>query len=238
MSAFTLCLPYYENPGILARQIETWNSYDDEARAQISVALVDDGSPRNPALPVIKANPCKLKIRLWRVLENKPWNQHGARNLAARAVGGNPWLLMTDIDHLLEPEAALKVVRASLKPACHYTFDRVSLPDLLPYKAHCNTFLVTRDAYWKVGGYDEDYCGAYGGDGPFLRALGRLTPERRMAGVRVVRVPRDVMPDASTTEWPRVGEFKDAYRELHKAKNKRGDVKPVNPLRFTWERQL
>lgn len=238
MSAFTLCLPYYENPGMLARQIDTWNSYDEETRAQVSVAIVDDGSPRNPALDVLKAKPSKVKVRLWRVLENKPWNQHGARNLAAKAIGGDGWLLMTDIDHLLEAPDALKVVRASLKPVHHYTFDRVSLPDRAPYKRHCNTFLVTRGAYWNAGGYDEDYCGTYGGDGPFLRHLARVAPEKRLEGVQVVRVPRDVLPDASTTEWPRVGEYKDAYRALHKAKNKRGEVKPTNPLRFAWERVL
>lgn len=223
---------------MLARQIDTWNSYDDDTRAQVSVALVDDGSPRNPALPVIKANPCKIKIRLWRILENKPWNQHGARNLAAKVVGGDPWLLMTDIDHLLEADAARRVVAANLKPACHYTFDRVSLPERAPYKRHCNTFLATRSAYWLAGGYDEDFCGTYGGDGPFLRNLAKVAPERHLDGVQVVRVPRDVLADASTTEWPRVGEFKEAYRALHKAKNKKGDVKPTNPLRFTWERQL
>lgn len=236
MSELTLCIPYYENPSMLARQIETWNDYDLKTQGGFSVAIVDDGSPRNPALPVIQANPCKLKIRLWRIAENIPWNQHGARNLAAKAVGGNGWLLMTDIDHILEPDAARAVVVAEIDRRYHYTFNRISLPERSPYKMHCNSFLVTREAYWKAGGYDEDYCGTYGGDGPFLRALRQVAPERRME-VALLRMPREVLADASTTEWPRTGPLKQAYQEIHKAKNKTGEG-PKNPLRFTWERLL
>lgn len=221
---------------MLAMQIANWNAYDEVTRANVSVVLVDDGSPRNPALPVIQANPCALKIALFRIAENIPWNQHGARNLAAKAASKG-WLLMTDIDHLLEPAEARKLVDANLHPGVHYVFDRVSLPDRAPYKRHCNTFLLTRDAYWQTGGYDEDYSGTYGGDGPFLRALAGIAPEKP-ARATVVRVPREVLADASTTEWPRTGALKDAYRARHKAKNKAGREKPVNPLRFTWERLL
>ncbi len=234
MTAFTLCVPYFENPGILARQIACWNAYDEATRAAVNVVLVDDGSPRNPAKPVLDANPCGLKVALFRIAENIPWNQHGARNLAAK-VARKGWLLMTDIDHMLEPDEARKVVKTTLDPSRHYVFDRISLPGREPYKRHCNTFLATREAYWKAGGYDEDYCGSYGGDGPFLRALAKVAQERLIKAT-VVRVPREVMADASTTEWARDGAMKEAYRELHKAKNKAGQPKPTNPLRFTWER--
>jgi glycosyltransferase involved in cell wall biosynthesis len=194
VTGFTLCLPYYENPGMLVRQIQTWNAYDAATRDAVRVIVVDDGSPEHPAEPVIRANPCALKINLFRIAENIPWNQHGARNLAAKAASPG-WLLMTDMDHLLEAPEAKKVVAANLKPQVHYIFDRVSLPERAPYKHHCNSFLVDRDAYWRAGGYDEDYCGSYGGDGPFLRALANVAPERRLK-VTIVRVPREVIPDA------------------------------------------
>lgn len=237
MTAFTLCVPYFENPLMLARQIACWNGYDAATRAAVSVIVVDDGSPRKAAEPVIRANPCALKISLFRIAQNIPWNQHGARNLAAKMAGKDAWLLMTDIDHMLEPPEARKVVKTTLDVTRHYLFDRVSLPERAPYKRHCNTFLATREAYWKAGGYDEDYCGTYGGDGPFLRALAKVAQERLIKAT-VVRVPREVLADASTTEWPRDGAMKEAYREIHKAKNKAGQPRPSEPLRFTWERQL
>src|SRR5690606_30559268 len=144
-------LPYYENPGILARQIETWNAYDEATREAVNVVLVDDGSPRNPALDVLRLFPCKVKIGLWRVIPNIPWNQHGARNLAAKVAGEEDGrIVMTDMDHLLEPAEARKVVETALDPARHYTFNRISLPERLPYKVHCNSFLVTRGTYWQA----------------------------------------------------------------------------------------
>lgn len=238
MTPFTVVVPYFENPGMLVRQIAVWNLYAGELRKAVNVVLVDDGSPDSPAAEVVANHPCTLKIGVWRIAENIPWNQHGARNLGAKVAGGDGWLLMTDIDHLLMPDQALRIASKSLNPAKHYTMERVSLPDLLPYKHHCNTFLVTRAAYWAVGGYDEDYCGAYGGDGPFLRQLNALVPEQRLKDVHVVRVPREVQPDASTTQWSRTGEMKDRYRAIHETKRMKGDEKARNPLRFAWERVL
>lgn len=237
MTPFKLVIPYYENPGMLVRQIAVWNLYAGALREAVQVILVDDGSPRFPAAEVIAAYPCKLKLRLWRIAENIPWNQHGARNLGAKVAGEGGWLLMTDIDHLLMPDQALCLAEKALDPARHYTFARTSLPELAPYKPHPNSFLVTRAAYWEVGGYDEDYCGSYGGDGRFTSQLSALVPEEALH-VKLVRVPREVQPDASTTEWPRTGELKDRFRSLFEAKRAAGDEKARNPLRFTWERVL
>lgn len=234
---FTLCLPYYENPGMLRRQLACWGAYGPEARAAMDVIVVDDGSPRSPALEVL-AGFGGLALRLYRINENIPWNQHGARNLAAKAAGkGDRWLLMTDMDHLLEPDQAAALAQLKPRPDRHYVFDRISLPGRVAYKRHCNSFLVTREAYWQAGGYDEDYCGSYGGDGPFLRALRAVAPEAQCAA-RLVRVPREVQADASTTDWDRTGPLKDEYRARQKAKNKAGRDRPENPLRFTWSRQL
>jgi hypothetical protein len=234
---FTLCLPYYENPGMLRRQLDCWAAYGPEARAAVDVVVVDDGSPRNPALDVL-AGFGGLALRLYRINENIPWNQHGARNLAAKAAGkGDHWLLMTDMDHLLEPDQAAALAQLKLRPDRHYIFDRITLPSRRPFKRHCNSFLVSRAAYWRTGGYDEDYCGTYGGDGPFLRFLRSEAPEAH-SGARLLRVPREVEPDASTTEWGREGPMKDEYRARQKAKNKSGDAHPKDPLRFTWSRVL
>lgn len=237
MTPFKIVMPYYENPGMLVRQIAVWDLYAGPLRDAVQVILIDDGSPRFPARQVLAEHPCKLKVRVWRIVENIPWNQHGARNLGAKVAGSDGWLLMTDIDHLLMADQALRLAQKDLDPAAHYTFARTSLPDLTPYKRHCNSFLVTRAAFWAVGGYDEDYCGSYGGDGPFLRHLNALVPEMPLDDVEIVRVPREVQPDASTTEWPRQGRLKDRYQQLHRAKRERGDEKARNPLRFTWARE-
>ena len=96
----TIVMAYYENPGMLAKHLAEWTQYDDKDKARLSAVLVDDGSPRNPAEAAIRAHgSVGFPITLLRVLENKPWNQDGARNLAMKIAEG--WTLMTDMDHML-----------------------------------------------------------------------------------------------------------------------------------------
>lgn len=238
MNGFRIIWPYYENPGQLKNQIGILNEYSENAQSKICLTVVDDGSPRNPALPVIKANPCKIKINLYRVKENIPWHQHGARNLGAKEAK-DEWLFFTDIDHLLMPDQADKLLAKKLNPKCYYSFERVSLPELLPYKYHCNTFLVRREVFWKVGGYDEDFAtGMYGGDGPFQKLMELIVSRVHCEDIYIVRVPREVQPDASTTDWPRTGAMKERYIKLLEQKIRLRNIKPKNPIRFHWERQL
>ena len=74
--------PYYENPKMLERQVENWNRYAGELRGALRIILVDDGSTKYPAEPIFKH--CKMPKKLYRVKEDIPWNQHGARNLGAK----------------------------------------------------------------------------------------------------------------------------------------------------------
>lgn len=231
--------PYYENPEMLARQVENWNRYAGELRQHVRLLLIDDGSPKHPAEPIFKE--CKLPKRLYRIKQDIPWNQHGARNLGAALackMEENFWLFMSDMDIILTPEVAFDLFSRKLDPARYYTFERKFLPDLTRSKYHCNTFLVKHSIYWAVNGYDEDYCGTYGGDGPFLRQLGVLAPRCHLEDVVLFGVERDVVADANTSLPRKEGKFGDEYRKRFDAKRKSGDERSKNPLRFEWERVL
>lgn len=238
MDGFKIIWPYYENPGQLKKQIEILNQYSKDARQKIEVIIVDDGSQKNPALETILDNPCRVLIKLLRIKQNIPWNQHGARNLGAKFAGSESWLFMTDIDHLLMPDQADKLLSKTLHPKLYYIFNRVSAPEMEVYKIHYNSFIVLRSVYWRAGGYDEDYCGSYGGDGIFLSHLNNISARTFLKDVTIVRVPRDVQPDASTTEWDRDGYYKTLYRARVQEKRNKGNIFPKDPLRFDWERQL
>lgn len=237
MNTFKIIWPYYENAGQLKRQIDILNQYSKDVHKNIEVFLIDDASPKNPALPVLISNHCKIPIKLWRIQENIPWNQHGARNLGAKMAGKEGWLYVSDIDHFFEPNEMDKLLHQNLLTTHFYTFERVSLPEKLPYHYHCNSILIDRDIYWKAGGYDEDYCGSYGGDGQFIKAVKQFTTRYHFTDIRNVRVPREVQPDASTVQWSRE-EYKKIYVERLAEKKRAGLMKAINPLRFTWERQL
>jgi hypothetical protein len=104
-------------------------------------------------------------------------------------------------------------------------------------KPHPNTFLLTKSAYWGAGGYDEDYCGTYGGDGPFARWLSVGRERKHLEDVRVVRWPREVISDASLPPAFRE-EYKKLYRPLFEAKGGGAAQRPTRWVRFPWERVL
>lgn len=231
--------PYYENPQMLERQVENWNRYAGELRGAVRVILVDDGSQKHPAAEIFRR--CTLPKKLYRVKTDIPWNQHGARNLGARKAckdSENHWLFMSDMDVLLTPETATDLFRRQLDPKHYYTFERTFLPDCSVRKYHCNTFMVKHSIYWAINGYDEDYCGAYGGDGPFLRQLGVLASRKHLGDVLLYGVDRDVIPDANTELPRKVGVFGERYRKIFDHKRRTGDERSKDPIRFEWEEVL
>lgn len=248
----SVVLPYYRNPGMLSRQYEIWASeWPTYLKDEIEIVIVDDGSPESAAdVP----RPVGLPyIRIFRVLEDRPWHQHAARNIGAHEAKGE-WLLMTDMDHVIPAGTLERCVDVTALHASHapglevYTFQRVDAPagqwradDFDDFKVtrradgsskpHVNSFMLRRAFYWQVGGYDESYCGLYGTDGRFRKRLYK-------AGVRsqlnwpLIRVSRDVICDASTVGLQRKeGREPGAKKRVDREKPAR-----IVTLQHPWER--
>lgn len=244
----TLIMPYYENPRQLAEvQYDGWLGWPESIKKRFRVVLVDDGSPSAPAGAV--ARPDGLpEVSIYRVLQDIPWHQHGARNLGAQmALDG--WLLLTDMDHVLTKEAAAALFErmdaGKLNPVTAYMMDRIEADTKAPTldrfgnpKPHPNSFVMTRDIYWRVGGYDEDLTGVYGTD-RFFRDRVFRTAKRGHLSIPLVRYWRDIVPDASTTTLPRKeGRDPLAKERILAAKKARGEQHVVKVLQFDWERVI
>lgn len=222
---FTVVLSYYENQGMLDRQLETFAAYDADLRTMISVVVVDDGSPRRPAV----IRPCGLYVQLWRMSRDVRWNQDACRNLGAKVAPAH-WLLLTDIDHLVPENTAGTLVWGKADKRCAYRFTRLTLPGEVPYKAHPNTWFMRRELFDLVGGYDERFAGWYGTDGDFAGRVNAAALSIDQRPEPVVRVPREVIPDASTTTYARKT---DADREaIARIKQERGLIPDWRPLRY------
>jgi hypothetical protein len=241
----TLVMPYYENSGMLALQYERWRKWPKEARERLKVVLVDDGSQNAPAAAV--ARPRGIPdLEIYRALEDIPWHQHGVRNLGAH-VAPEGWLLLTDMDHVLEAEAAAALLDRlpTLNPKAIHTLDRIEADTRTPTldrngnpKPHPNSFVLTRELYWRIGGYDEDLTGLYGTDG-FFRQRAFTIGRRAHIEIPLVRYWRDIVPDASTTTLPRKEGRDPGHKDrILKAKRDRGEADVVKVLQFEWERVL
>lgn len=241
MPDLTLVMPYYENPGMLALQYEGWRKWPETVKGRVEVVLVDDGSENAPTATVARPDGLPA-LRIYRVTENRPWHQHAARNLAAH-VAEDGWMLLTDMDHVLGPVAAAALLLAKLDEERIYTLNRVeadtgkpTLNDQGQPKPHPNSFVVTRELYWRIGGYDEDFCGIYGTDALFRERAFRIG-KRAHLNIPLTRYWRDIVPDASTNGLPRKeGRDPLAKERILAAKRARGEADVVKVLQFPWER--
>lgn len=239
MKSLQLIYPYYEAPRMLELQIENWNDYASEVKESIHITVVDDGSPTCPALPFMER--CQVPCSVYRIHEDILWNMHGARNLGAM-MAEDGWLFMSDIDIILPPSMLKSLLGKTVKSDCHYTFERTFVQNPSRKKVHCNTFLVQRSQYWRVGGYDEDYCGTYGGDPEFIRQLTDIGSARHMDDIVLIgygRMNREEAPafEGADSSGDRTAGANKRL-QLHVEKHRTGNTRASNPIRFAWSKVL
>lgn len=240
----SLVMPYYANPSILELHLAEWREWSGLAKEMIEIVLVDDGSPVPCAAPNERG--VLPRISILRITEDRPWHQHAARNLGAHVAAG-PWLLLTDMDHVLTAANAdaLLMRLHRLDDETAYFLHRIEADTGKPTmtqdgatpKPHPNSFVMTRALYWQAGGYDEDYCGIYGTDGLFKDRLFRIATKGFLKHVALVRYWRDLIPDASTTTLPRKeGREPNAKQAVRARKAAEGRSNVVTTLNFPWVR--
>lgn len=239
MSTATIVMAYYENPNMLALQLREWALYRPTDKIAMRAVIVDDGSPRNPAEPVVRQyGNVGFPIKLFRIHENKPWNQDGARNLAMKHTTG--WALMKDMDHVLERDQAsglLQLVSHDAVRGEYYMPDRTYHG--MPEHPHANSYVMHADDFWRMGGYDEDFAGAYGSDSNFRKCMKAELQEKATHAFSLSRWSRKEMSDASTNDW---GRKESPYHRSQfpalEAKNRGPAYKATNHLRFNWEQVI
>lgn len=240
MSSVSIVMAYYENPKMLRLQLHEWRKYRETDKMSLSAMIVDDGSPRNPAEPIVREHgDCGFPVYLFRIKENKPWNQDGARNLAMKHCSG--WTLMTDMDHMLTREQVgglRHVVAHEAKVGEYYMPRRVDF-DGSPMHRHANSYVFNAEDFWKMGGYDEDFSGCYGSDGNFRKCMRAGLIEKATDKFELRRWPSSAISDANTKDW---GRKESPYHRSQfpalEAKSRGPAYKAERHLRFEWTQVL
>lgn len=269
----TLVMPYYENAGMLTEHYRLLRMLPDDLRAHIHFVVVDDGSPTAPALIGDPGVP----LQIWRLKVDVRWNQDAARNIGVKHAP-TPWVLMTDMDHIVprgtwrkliegdwDAKNAYSLARVSATPranprprmievcplaacddGCHYpecALDCAGRRAALaadsghePDKPHPNSWFLHRSLFERVGGYDERFAGYYGTDGDFKVRLLEKAKSWVKLEEYLIRVPREVIPDASTTSYARKEHYdRPEVQRLLKARPTSYDPRPQR-FRFPYER--
>jgi len=214
MRDITLILAYYENFEMLRTQLDYIGASREKVRDHLNLIVIDDGSPTAPAAGAFY-NPGVKDARLYRMLVNIPWNQDACRNLGM-SEAQTEWCVLTDMDHLVPDTTLDGIMNMKVRDDCAYQFSRLSAPAMEPYKRHPNSWFISKTHYDKAGGYNEQYAGIYGTDGNFVRSIkahGTVVPMT----LPIIRVPREVIPDASTTTLERRSEWSDKLKESMKS---------------------
>jgi hypothetical protein len=238
----TLVYPYYNNPGMLKQHYDLWSGFSTDTKTMFDVVIVDDGSRVAPAVNVPRPEGLP-HLQLYRIIEDKDWNWCGARNLGAKEAPGQ-WLFLTDMDHMV-PEDTIRAMYKTLKPNRAYRPFRLTYPGpevMLDKhghpKRHPNTWVMEKEMYWKIGGYDEFYSGQYGFDGVFhsrVEAHAQVVEHPAY----IIRVPREVVPDASTDNKARKAARPEGFHKMMRAKKDASPSKgKILTFQFTWERQI
>lgn len=249
MNRLSLCIPYYLNAGMLARQYALWARWPEALKARVEIIVVDDGSPRDQAADVARPDGLPA-LRILRMVKDVRWNQDACRNLAADEAR-HPWLVLMDMDHLLPAPTLERLITGPLEKGGAYRFARLTMPDepglsweaamarLAPYKFHPNSWCLPRRAYLAFGGYDERFAGYYGTDAMFRDSV-KAHLDVHDLPQPIIRVPRDVTPDASTVTYGRKEPCDQAAIPAIKARIAAMPPELQRPQRagFEWERVL
>jgi hypothetical protein len=96
---------------------------------------------------------------------------------------------------------------------------------------------MSKALFWEVGGYDEEFSGYYGTDGYYRKRLNQKADEgTHLEGLTIIRYPREVIADASTTEFERKTAHDKSKKDIMRQKLK--DNRPMKALTFPWTKLI
>lgn len=199
MKHVTIVRAYYENPATLRQHLDELATMPTPLLSWLSMIVADDGSPDAPAEQVLRDyGDLPVPVRLFRMDVDVRWNWLGARNVAMHYSEAT-WHLITDMDHHT-PETTLRsLVTATHDANTVYRLSRLE-NTRQPIHPHPNSWFMTREMFWKIGGFNEAASGFYGTDGDYRR---RVAKRATVVMLDEHLIRREKMGDASTRRYKR-----------------------------------
>jgi predicted glycosyltransferase involved in capsule biosynthesis len=144
---------------------------------ECELILMDDGS--EPSMQATWDSVRKsANFLLYFTRDHRPWTQPKARNIGARLAHAEK-LLFFDIDQIVTSEVVQECLHYKgdklhwfswpgiLDERGHIVTDKKTLTEyglrVLAPIVHANSFMIRREVFDRLGGYNEHQCGKYGG---------------------------------------------------------------------------
>jgi hypothetical protein len=221
----TILYSYYNSSKALGIQIDNWSQYPIELMKKLHFILIDDCSESRADLAIN----FPINLALLRIADDIPWNQPGAKNLGFK-FAKTDWVFTSDIDHILQPEMCGKLIALEKDKRTVYYFSR--LTDKGESKnPHPNSFLIHKDIFWKLGGYDEDFCGHYGYDDILLKTMIQSNfKTEQLNSISLINYTSLNSSDLDRNRRKNKRLLKRKEKQLQKGKYQNKKI-----LRFNWE---
>lgn len=230
----SICFSTYGQPVMLKRWFDAFLNEPQEYRDRCEVICVDDcGQP--PA-----EVPDDPNIHLYRVNHDIPWNQMGARNLAAQVAKANV-ILLCDVDMTMPPgmlrkfvaEAAQHKPKLVLRP--YLVHSKSGKPDVTSPNLH---FMRKQD-FFAIGGYNEEYAGHKGySDVMLLRVMQQLLKPRNSEVLHMILHHDSDIPDKQVKSLDRNvarnRKLHDKHLDICRRAGWVAYARSIKRLRFEW----
>jgi hypothetical protein len=221
----TLAYSYYNNINAVEIHVDNWSRYPIKLMKKLHFILIDDCSDNKADLAIN----FPINLTLLRITDNIPWNQPGAKNLGFK-FAKTDWVFTSDIDHILQPEMCEKLLELKKDKKTVYYFSRLTDKGE-SRNSHPNSFLIHKDIFWELGGYDEDFCGHYGYDDILLRTMIQSHYKtEHLYSVYLISYPSLCSSDLDRNRRKNKRLLKRKKKQLQKGKYQNKRI-----LRFNWE---
>jgi predicted glycosyltransferase involved in capsule biosynthesis len=189
MNNVSFVIPVLDSHEVIRRELIYYNKFFPK---HWELIIVDDGSD----IPITAPNDITLNLKIIYTNDKTPWSQPRAHNIGASCVDINcNYILFTDVDHFFN-EQCFKFIDLFSGDKLHfarhwgilneygelvtdldilYQYGLKSHINSLNAGSHENTFLIKKDIFNMLNGYDEKFCGSHGGDDTdFNKRYGQL----------------------------------------------------------------